>query len=423
MIAIKDQVKKTKTEVDLEVKELFEKARHGVKEMFKSESYKEYLDFCSSFYNYSYNNVMLIKAQEPSASKVASYKDWSSKYERYPKKGESIKILAPSLSYYVLKNGVAIGRRSYTDQIKKDLAAGQITEYKKLKFVKADVWDVRHTVGKELPSIITPLVNTENAERLYTMASEMIRKEFEIRIEAMDGAKGYYNLKEKFIALNKENNFTQNLKTLIHEYAHAKMHDPDNKIVVAGKEFDETEVINKVNTTLEKVIAEEGLELSVKDMKVFSGKVQGLDLGTNRITVILQYSGTEKQDVIYGLLNKEDLVLDDTLIDVQVISTDRWKSIDAFISSNKDHYRDRQEVEAESVAYIVSNYMGIDTSDYSFGYITGWSKNESLETLNLSGKAIKDASKEIIEKFEQYKEKHLEKENEVTFEKKDCQER
>ncbi len=39
------------------------------------------------------------------------------------------------------------------------------------------------------------------------------------------------------------------------------------------------------------------------------------------------------------------------------------------------HEKDRRtrEVEAESVAYTVCQYLGLDTSDYSFGYITGWS--------------------------------------------------
>lgn len=32
-----------------------------------------------------------------------------------------------------------------------------------------------------------------------------------------------------------------------------------------------------------------------------------------------------------------------------------------------------REVEAESVAYTVCQYLGLDTRDYSFGYITGWS--------------------------------------------------
>lgn len=45
--------------------------------------------------------------------------------------------------------------------------------------------------------------------------------------------------------------------------------------------------------------------------------------------------------------------------------------------SEKDRAAERsvKEVEAESVAYVVCQYFGIDTSDYSFGYVAGWSKD------------------------------------------------
>ena len=42
------------------------------------------------------------------------------------------------------------------------------------------------------------------------------------------------------------------------------------------------------------------------------------------------------------------------------------------------------EVEAESVAYTVCQRYGIDTSDYSFGYVAGWSKDKELPELNAS---------------------------------------
>ena len=46
--------------------------------------------------------------------------------------------------------------------------------------------------------------------------------------------------------------------------------------------------------------------------------------------------------------------------------------------------RNTKEVEAESVAYTVCQHFGIDTSDYSFGYIAGWSSGKDMKELKSS---------------------------------------
>ena len=43
-----------------------------------------------------------------------------------------------------------------------------------------------------------------------------------------------------------------------------------------------------------------------------------------------------------------------------------------------------REVQAESVAYAVCQYYGLDTSDYSFGYVAGWSSGKDLKELKAS---------------------------------------
>lgn len=70
----------------------------------------------------------------------------------------------------------------------------------------------------------------------------------------------------------------------------------------------------------------------------------------------------------------------------------------------KEHNKDREtkEVEAESIAYIVCNYFGIDTSEYSFGYVAGWSKKYSADTIRASLTAIVDTSHSIIRDMEAY---------------------
>lgn len=54
------------------------------------------------------------------------------------------------------------------------------------------------------------------------------------------------------------------------------------------------------------------------------------------------------------------------------------------------------EVEAESIAAVVSSYFGIDTSANSWGYVASWSKNKELPELTASLQIIKDTAGEII---------------------------
>jgi antirestriction protein ArdC/predicted nucleotidyltransferase/uncharacterized protein YqgV (UPF0045/DUF77 family) len=58
--------------------------------------------------------------------------------------------------------------------------------------------------------------------------------------------------------------------------------------------------------------------------------------------------------------------------------------------------RNTKEVEAESVAYTVCQHFGIDTSDYSFGYIVGWSSGKDMKELKSSLDIIRKTSSELI---------------------------
>jgi antirestriction protein ArdC len=62
---------------------------------------------------------------------------------------------------------------------------------------------------------------------------------------------------------------------------------------------------------------------------------------------------------------------------------------------------DIMELEAESVAFVVCNRLGIDTSDYSFGYLLGWGNGEGANAkIKMSGERIQKASTEIIQAIE-----------------------
>ena len=59
-----------------------------------------------------------------------------------------------------------------------------------------------------------------------------------------------------------------------------------------------------------------------------------------------------------------------------------------------------KEVEAESVAYAVCSRFGIDTSDYTFPYVSGWSQDKDLKTLKTSMERIRDTSSHLIHLIE-----------------------
>ena len=58
--------------------------------------------------------------------------------------------------------------------------------------------------------------------------------------------------------------------------------------------------------------------------------------------------------------------------------------------------RHTREVQAESVAYTVCQHFGLDTSDYSFGYVAGWSSGKEMTELKASLETIQAAAKELI---------------------------
>ena len=57
--------------------------------------------------------------------------------------------------------------------------------------------------------------------------------------------------------------------------------------------------------------------------------------------------------------------------------------------------------EAESVAYVVCQHFGIDTSDYSFGYVAGWSKGKELDELKASLDTIRTCAAGLIDAIEE----------------------
>ena len=58
-----------------QVREITDKLEQGLKELFESERFKEYLKTMSKFYNYSFNNTLLIAHADRNATTTAATND------------------------------------------------------------------------------------------------------------------------------------------------------------------------------------------------------------------------------------------------------------------------------------------------------------------------------------------------------------
>lgn len=282
-----------------QVREITDKLEQGIKELFESERFKEYLRTMSKFYNYSFNNTLLIAMQKPEATYVAGYTSWQRNFDRQVMKGEKgIKILAPA-PYKAQEEREKIDPLTKKPMIGADgKAVTETVEVLRPAFKVVSVFDVSQTDGKELPDIIVD--ELKGTVENYEAFLDALRQESPVPISFEDipgGAKGFFSPVESRIAIQEGMSEIQTIKTAIHEIAHAKLH-----AVTPG----------------EKVAPE------------------------------------DKKD------------------------------------------RRTKEVEAESVAYTVCQRYGIETSDYSFGYIAGWSSDKETKELKGSLETIRKTAAEMI---------------------------
>ena len=275
------------------MKEITDRLEQGILGLYESDRYADYLRTMSKFHDYSLNNTILIAMQ--GGNLVKGYKQWEKEFDRHVKPGEkAIKILAPS-PFTVKKQVEKIDPDTQKPVFDKD--GKPVTEEKEIKipaFRVVSVFDVSQTEGKELPTLTYELTGNVEQYKDFFAALEKTSP-FAMEFEALSGSiKGRCNYEEKRIIINEGMDELQNIKTAIHEIAHATLHDID------------------------------------KD-------------------------APERPD------------------------------------------RRTREVQAESVAYAVCQHYGFDTSDYSFGYIAGWSSGKELVELKGSLETIRSTAASLID--------------------------
>lgn len=299
----------------VQIDEITKKLEEGVKALFDSEKYMNYLKVMSKFHNYSFNNSLLIAMQMPQASLVAGYSKWKNTFHRQVEKGQkAIKIIAPS-PYKIDKIQDKIDPDTNRPMLDTN---GNIVKEKIKVVIPAykvtNVFDVSQTSGEPIPSLVNEL--SGNVEE-YNKFIEAIKKTSTVPIKFAEidtSAKGYYNIEDKCIVIKDNMSEVQTAKTLIHEIAHSILHEKDN-----------------------------GIE--------------------------------------------------------------------------KEADRNTKEVQAESVAYATCQHFNIDTSDYSFGYIAGWSSGKDVEELRNSMNVIRQTASDLINGIEKNLSMLMEKENDysITF--------
>ena len=101
------------------------------------------------------------------------------------------------------------------------------------------------------------------------------------------------------------------------------------------------------------------------------------------------YSQTEKRIAIQEGMSEAQTVK-------TAIHEMAHQKLHAIENNGPKQTRGSKEVEAESVAYTVCQHYGIDTSDYSFSYVAGWSEGKEMPELKASLDTIRRAASEMI---------------------------
>ena len=166
------------------LREITESIEQGIKELFESDKYMEYLRVMSRFHSYSRNNVMLIKMQMPGATRVAGFNKWRDQFGRHVKKGEkSIKIIAPTPYKKKIEE---IKRDPDTKAPMLDKDGKTIMEEKEVSipmFRVVSVFDVSQTEGRPLPQLASDLIgNVQN----YEIFMEALRRSSPVPMEIRD---------------------------------------------------------------------------------------------------------------------------------------------------------------------------------------------------------------------------------------------
>lgn len=212
------------------LKEITDSIETGIRKLFQSEKYLDYLKTMSRFHKYSLNNTILIFQQRPNATCVCGYSKWRDQFSRHVLKGErGIQILAPT----PYKKKIQEEKLDPDTKLPMLDADGKIIlEEKEIKipmYKPVYVYDVAQTDGKPLPTLVENLTGSvEN----YAVFLEALRRSspVPIQFQPLDSSTdGYFSLTDQSITLREGMSEVQTICAAVHEIAHAMLHNSKEK--------------------------------------------------------------------------------------------------------------------------------------------------------------------------------------------------
>ncbi len=129
---------------------------------------------------------------------------------------------------------------------------------------------------------------------------------------------------------------------------------------------------------------------------------EAMALLPEKIGFSISYEDFEGRANGYCDFTKKKIVIRESNDPMQRVKTIAHEMGHALLHGEGDSScRGEAELEAESVAYVVCGYLGVDSSEYSFGYLASWKGHESERVLSKSATRIKEASNKILDLVEQ----------------------
>lgn len=380
------------------LREITASIEDGIKELFQSEQYAQYLVTMSRFHRYSVNNQILIHMQNPNATLVAGFNKWKNQFGRNVIKGQhGIKIIAPT----PFKKKIEQKKLDPDTHLPVLDADGRIvTEEKTIQipmYRPVTVFDVSQTEGRPLPQLAHDL--TGNVENYEAFMEALCRSSpVPISFRDMTGMDGYFDLEHQDIAIRSGMSEVQTVSAAIHEMAHALLHNKDG----IGERFQQIELFEQPalfsNGRIDRDRLPEGL---------FAYDLRGSDDDPGMPVTIEEHVTVNHAATV---ITAEPIALPETgfryLGEDGLNFTGGEQTIKEYLHEQYPEKakisHNTEEVQAESISFAVCAYYGIATGENSFGYIASWSQDKTLPELRESLEIINKTAGGLINDIDRH---------------------
>lgn len=281
------------------VERLIFSANEEINKIIESEEdIKELLDFRKQFYRYSLRNMQLIKKQFRGAEVVGSFDFWKEKGFHVKRGEKGIEMLVPiKVQMFRTEDGKTKSVKYANKEEKEKISRGDIQIYPMTRFKIGHVFDISQTnaTTDDLPKLFPNRWldgDVPNYQSFY-QGLEQVAKSIDSNIiktgRELGASKGVTYTNTGDIELNHRNGELQNIKTLIHELAHAKLHTKENQGRYSRKEEEfQAELVAYA------VCSYFNLDVSEYSLRYLKNWTKGTDIPT-RINLLEEVCNTSKE--------------------------------------------------------------------------------------------------------------------------------